>query len=138
VDWELQFVHPHRCYIVRWLVDLSRERTREYWKALIANPEFQPGYAVLHDLRGRSIRRGFEDTAIQRDIYRREVAPHVGEGRAALLVDSAMAYSQEKLLTLMLGMEDTVLVTYSEDEARRWVGLPADHPLPAPAGDGGR
>jgi len=58
------------------------------------------------------------------------VAPEVGEGRLAILVDSAVTFGQARQMTMMLGLEGTSLITYSEGEAKTWVGLPPDYKLP--------
>jgi hypothetical protein len=109
----------------------------EHWTGLLDHPEFEPGQAALHDLRGRKARGDYEDVFTQGEVYRRDVEPRVGTGRMAILVDSAVTYGQGRQVTTMLDLEDSSLVTYSEEEAKTWVGLPADYELPYPSPVGG-
>jgi len=137
MDREIYFVHQHRCYVVRWIADPSEESSREHWKALTEHPEFEPGHAALHDFRGRNPRGGYEEAQEGRDTYVRDVAPHVGDGRVAMLVDSPMAYGQARMIAIMLALEETSLVTYSEEDAKEWVGLSADYEFPYPTPSSG-
>ncbi len=127
---ELYFFPESRCYVVRWLVDLTKGAMLAHWSGLLEDPDYNPEYAALHDVRCRSIKGGYEETVESRDIYRRKVEPEVGEGRVAVLVDTASAYGSGRQLTIMTGLEDESLVTYSEEEAKSWIGLGADFVLP--------
>jgi len=127
---ELHFIHECRCYVVRWLSNPSIAAARDHWQSLIEDPEFELGYSALHDMRGREFTKTYEETVSERDVYRRDVEPRVGDGRTAILVDSVATYGQARQMTLMLNLEDSSVVTYSEEEAKRWVGLPAEYVFP--------
>jgi hypothetical protein len=138
LDRELHFVQAYRCYVVRWLSDPSVESSREHWRSLLEHPEFEPGFAALHDLRGRGTDRGYESLVEARGIYASQVAPHVGDGRVSLLVDSVLGFGLARQMTILLDLEESARVTYSEEEAKTWIGLPADFPLPYPASSSSR
>jgi len=127
---ELYFFPESHCYVVRWIVDPTKEAMLSHWHDLLEDPEYNPDFAALHDLRNRTIKGEYADTVESRDAYTRDVAPEVGGGRVAVLVDTAAAYGSGRQLTVMTGLEDDSLVTYSEEEAKRWIGLSEDHALP--------
>ena len=128
----LFFAPEHACYVVRWTASLTKEASVAHWQDLVERPEFSPGLAALHDMRGVTIPRSYEETAEVGKIYRRDIEPRVGFGRVALLVDDADNFGQAERLTNALELAGT-LVTYSEREAREWVGLPTDFELADPA-----
>jgi hypothetical protein len=126
---ELTFVPDRHCYLVRWRGDVTPEDSRRHWQALVDDPRFQRGFAALHDVRGCNLLRDFESAQRVRLVYR-GYAERLGDARLAVLVDSPRQYGMERQLMTMLGVEDLGLVTYDEAEAKAWVGLPADFPLP--------
>ena len=127
---ELYFYHDLQCYVVRWVGDLSTEAMTVHWRDLLDQPDYRPEHAGLHDVRGREINAGYSDTVESREIYERDVAPRVGGGRVAILVDNAAAFGTGRQLTVMTGLEDASLVTYSEEDAKKWIGLASDFALP--------
>ena len=127
---EIHYYPELGCYVVRWLVDLTTDAMATHWRALLADPDYSPDHASLHDLRERGIAGEYEGILESRDVYQRDVAPKVGNGRVAILVDNAAAFGSGRQLTMMLGLEEDTLVTYSEAEAKRWIGLGEDHALP--------
>ena len=129
MDRELYFVPEHTCYIVRWIADITGDALLEHWRDLVERPEFDPCLVALHDFRGIEVRRGKTATIVVGEIYRRDVEPRVGFGRAAIIVDDAAKFERANHLISMLELDGT-LVSYSEQEAKTWVGLPGDFALP--------
>jgi hypothetical protein len=129
MDREIYFFDQYRCYVVRWISDISRDGVIQHWEALIQDPRFQPGYAALHDARGRAPKASWSDLREGTERYRVAVEPRVGFGRVAILVDAEDVRAQALRLLELLELEGAI-VTASEAEARSWVGLPLDLPLP--------
>jgi hypothetical protein len=127
---ELYFYPESHCYVVRWVADLTKEAMVDHWRDLLGDPDYRPDQAALHDVRNRAIKGEYADTVESRDTYQREVAPKTGSGRVAVLVDNAAAFGSGRQLTVMTGLEEESLVTYSEQEAKRWIGLDAALVLP--------
>lgn len=127
---ELYFYPDAGCYVVRWVDDLTVDDLIAHWKDLLGHPEFETGYAALHDARDRSIVTAYAETVEGREAYLRDVAPKVGSGRVAVLVDNPNAFGTGRQLTVMTGLEEDSLVTYSEEAAKKWVGLAGDFVLP--------
>jgi hypothetical protein len=127
---ELYFYPDAGCYVVRWIDDLRVEDLIAHWKDLLERPEYDASFAALHDARERSILAGYAETVEGRDVYVRDVAPKIGSGRVAVLVDNPSAFGSGRQLTVMTGLEEDSLVTYSEEAAKQWVGLSGDFELP--------
>lgn len=127
---ELYFFPDAGCYVVRWIDDLTLDDLIAHWKDLLARPDYDTSYAALHDARDRTIITGYAETLEGRDAYLRDVAPKVGSGRVAVLVDNPAAFGTGRQITVMTGLEEDSLVTYSEQAAKEWVGLAGDFELP--------
>lgn len=127
---ELHFYHEFRCYVVHWTADLSKEAIAAHWRDLLEQPDYRPDHSALHDLRRCEITSGYAETLESRELYQREVAPKVGRSRVAILVDNAVAFGTGRQITMMTGLEDDSLVTYSVEDAKKWVGLGPDFALP--------
>jgi len=132
VDRELHFLPEYGCYAVRWTSNLSGESLVAHWRDIVERPEFKPDFAALHDLRGVEVRPGKQGAVEVGEIYRRDVEPRVGFGRAAILVASADAFDYAVHLVELLELEGA-LIGYDEREAKAWVGLPRDFTLPYPS-----
>jgi len=131
MDRELYFVPEHDCYVVRWIANITKQGSIEHWRDLIEQPRFRPELAALHDMRKVEARRDREETVELGETYRRDVEPHVGFGRVAILVAHPETYERAQHLTNMLELAGT-LISYSEQDAMEWVGRPADFALPYP------
>lgn len=126
---ELHFYEEVGCYVVRWLSDFSQGSLARHWAALVEDPRLRPGMAALHDARGCQVKAGRSALGEGARLYRREVEPRVGFGRVALLVDDDGTLADARRLTELLELEGA-LVTTSESEAKAWVGLERNLPLP--------
>ncbi|MGH0030420.1 MAG: hypothetical protein ACQGVC_11565 [Myxococcota bacterium] len=129
MDRELYFIADRGCYVVRWMADVSDGSATRHWQELIGNARFRPGLAALHDVRGHAIELGRQSLRDEAEAYRAEVEPRVGFGRVAILVDDPEMHRRAERLVRMLELHGA-RVTFSETEAKEWVGLPPDQPLP--------
>jgi len=126
---ELHFLPDHRCYLVRWRGDMTPADTRQHWRDLLDDPRHESGLAALHDLRDCRLLRDFSGAKEEQGAYRK-LADGFGMARVAMLVGSPLQYGMARQLMTLLDFDDLALVTYDEADAKAWIGLAADYPLP--------
>lgn len=113
------------CIAVMWRGAITLDAARAYFADIAALPEFPHRRGVLHDLRDADIMIDLADLDIAKDLQKQIRPKAVPARRLAAIVNSAYQFGQARQVLTKLEMDDDILVTYSEAEARAHAGLPA-------------
>jgi hypothetical protein len=115
-----------RCIAVIWHGPVTADATRAYFHAIAELSLFPERRGVLHDFRDADITVALDEMAVARRLQRQVRPDDTPARRLAAIAKSAYQFGQLRQAFAKMEMDDDILVTYSEAEARAHVGLP-DH-----------
>ncbi len=131
MPYTFEFVRSPGAYVITWSVEWTVDDLRSCLADLRADPNFRLGLNRLHDLRTVSIRLNSKQVAAVSQGLEAEDDKH-GDRRVAYFVGDDITYG---VLRMAVGhgilMRAQQWVMRNADEAKDWVGLPADYVLPA-------
>lgn len=121
------------CYVVVWTGDVTVDALKRFFADVVKLPVFPARRGVIHDLRRARIAIDFHQLDTARLDH--DLAIHADNRKPPLayVVESAHQFGQIRQYIAKVQIENEVLVTYSEDEAKAFVGLPKNFDLTAGA-----
>lgn len=120
-----------RCYAVVWSGDVTLDALKAFYVDVVKLPEFPDRRGVLHDFRNADIAHDFNELDKVREHYRQAIRDHDVRPGLSFIVKSSHQFGQVRQTIAKMLSNDQILVTYSEDEAKTFIGLPTDFDLTA-------
>ena len=114
------------CIFVQWRGTFSRDEADAYSRDVAALPGFHEGWNFFHDMRQANLRVPGD---VVRNAARVERPPslpkHIRKG--AILVSTDLAFGMMRMLATFRERPDLYLDVFRDlEEAKAWLGLPAD------------
>ena len=132
MPWSVSYNESVDCCFVHWTEALSFESLWGFMKDVVGESWFYPGVNVLHDFRGATAAPPQTDV---RQLARnfQLVKPAFGDsGRVVILVPTQKEVRVAQTYVALAGGTGREFAVFTDlDEAKAWLGLPADYELPA-------
>ena len=126
---------PHRttfdesadCFFIKWVGTIEADEWHAWFDEMAGLPWFRPGLNGFHDLRQAHINLGRAKSWMVADILQKTKLMF-GEGRVAHLVADHVNYSLlQSYFSVTSAPERPRKIFMSYDDAKSWLGLPADY-----------
>ena len=131
MSYVIRYDPETRIMFVTWSGTIDLGDHKAFYEDLVRTPGFATRTGIFHDCRGADrIAIGFDNLNAARLHYADTVLEAATPVPAAVLVATKVQFGQMRQYITKLDVEETTLITYSEDDAKAHLGLPADFTLP--------